>query len=467
MSDENRKPRIGLLGLTLQLYADMRLGNVEKMGAIAEGHAARLAEWADVTVAAPVHNPEQLESAMKAFTEADIDGLVVVMLSYSPSLLSVPVLAGCRWPILVWDTQTALGVDASFTAETLMLNHGMHGVQDFCNVMLRHKRPFELVVGHAEEKRALASVGDWARAAMAVRRLAASTIGRLGEAFEGMGDFAVEPALLTDTFGVSVKQMPMARLAEAVGSVTDDELAAEMDEDRRLFQLDDDLSRDAHRRSAIMSGAWRKVIRQEALVGLTTCFASFDDSDMPTIPFLGICKALADRVAYGGEGDLVSSTAVRLMQFLAPEVNFVEMFMIDFAKNGVLMNHMAEGNFLLAHPAHPVRLLENALPCNRCQSAATLSFTLKPGMVTLFNIAPAADDRFRFIVSKLEVSDEPPVDALSSPHSQMRVSGTDVRDFLSCYSRLGGTHHLAMAYGDCTARLEYAAQMLRVPCLSV
>jgi len=442
----------------------MRGQYVAKMGVIAGEHAARLGESADVTVAAPVHNVDQLRSAMKKFFEADVDGLVVVLLSYSPSLMSAPVLAECDWPILIWDTQVARGIDESFSVDTLILNHGMHGVQDLCNVLLRCKRPFELVVAHADEPAGLARIGDWARAAMARRLLAESTIARIGEAFEGMGDFAVQPQLLTDAFGVTVKSMPMRRLAEAASKVTDDETRAEMDEDRRLFQPDDALGEDAHRRSAVMSAAWRALIRREGLDGLTTCFTGFDEADVPTVPFLGICKALADGVAYGGEGDLVSCTAVRLMRLLAEEVNFVEMFTIDFMNNGLLMNHMAEGNYRLAHPAYPVRLVENALAFSKCESAATLSFTLKPGRVTLFNIAPAPGDRFAFIVSTLDVPDEPPLEALDSPHFRVRLTGDDIRRFLCRYSTLGGTHHQALAYGDHTAKVEYAAHILGVEC---
>ena len=46
-----------------------------------------------------------------------------------------------------------------------MYNHGIHGVQDLCNLLLRLGKPFQLEVGHWESNDALDRVARQAVAA--------------------------------------------------------------------------------------------------------------------------------------------------------------------------------------------------------------------------------------------------------------------------------------------------------------
>ena len=98
-------------------------------------------------------------------------------------------------------------------------------------------------------------------------------------------------------------------------------------------------------------------------------------------------------------------------------------------------------------------------------ATAMFLFPLKPGPVTLFNIAPN-EEGFRFIVSKKEVLDEPLFEDINSPHFLLKVSG-DIGDFLTNYSLLGGTHHLGMSYGDRKEELRFLSQITKIPIFEV
>src|ERR1044072_3828628 len=77
-------PRIGLLGIMQSLYDAMLPGITERQGEYARAIGAALEDVADVVVAPPVREREDAERAMRALADADLDGLLVVMLTYGP-----------------------------------------------------------------------------------------------------------------------------------------------------------------------------------------------------------------------------------------------------------------------------------------------------------------------------------------------------------------------------------------------
>src|SRR5438105_1178232 len=80
------RPRIGLLGVMQGLYDDMLPGITERQAAYAAELAAALGEVADVVVSQPVKDRGEIEIAMRELEREQLDGLLVVMLTYGPGM---------------------------------------------------------------------------------------------------------------------------------------------------------------------------------------------------------------------------------------------------------------------------------------------------------------------------------------------------------------------------------------------
>ena len=80
------KPRIGLLGIMQSLYDDMLPGIAERQAAYAAEVAAALSAVADVVVAPPAKERADAEAAMRQLEGEELDGLLVVMLTYGPAM---------------------------------------------------------------------------------------------------------------------------------------------------------------------------------------------------------------------------------------------------------------------------------------------------------------------------------------------------------------------------------------------
>jgi L-arabinose isomerase len=86
-------PRIGLLGVMQSLYDDMLPGITERQAGYAAQVAEALSGVAEVRVAPPVKEREDAERAMRELHAQDLDGLLVVMLTFGPAMRVARVLA--------------------------------------------------------------------------------------------------------------------------------------------------------------------------------------------------------------------------------------------------------------------------------------------------------------------------------------------------------------------------------------
>ncbi|HEY6416541.1 MAG TPA: hypothetical protein VIX41_09900, partial [Acidimicrobiales bacterium] len=162
------RPRIGLLGIMQALYDEMLPGITERQAAYAQELADALAGEADVVVVPPARDRDDIDRTAREF--ADLDGLLVVMLTYGPAMRVARALADTRLPICLVNVQPEGEVTAAWDMADLTYNQGIHGAQDTANAMVRAGRRFSVVTDdwHADSFRE--AVGTWARAAAAVTR---------------------------------------------------------------------------------------------------------------------------------------------------------------------------------------------------------------------------------------------------------------------------------------------------------
>ena len=99
--------RIGILGIMQDLYDDMIPGIAQRQ----EGYAAELAAHLGVpgefefVPAKAIKYREDAERVMREFETSDLDGVLVVMLTYGPAMRVARLLAESRMPICLANIQ--------------------------------------------------------------------------------------------------------------------------------------------------------------------------------------------------------------------------------------------------------------------------------------------------------------------------------------------------------------------------
>lgn len=76
------------------------------------------------------------------------------------------------------------------------------------------------------------------------------------------------------------------------------------------------------------------------------------------------------------------------------------------------------------------------------------------------NLAPGPLDTYTLIVAPVRVLDVPGHDAMGDTIHGWMKPGRPIADLLTAYSKLGGTHHAALVYGDITEQLAAFGELL-------
>jgi len=300
----------------------------------------------------------------------------------------------------------------------------------------------------------VASAALAARMAYQLRRTRA---GLIGEAFRGMGDFYVSPAALKRTLGVETRALDAGRFRRLAAGVSGEEMALEAGKDRERFEFRG-VTPGAYERSLRVSLAVEKWATEERLDAFSFNFLSVDRSrGLDTVPFLAASKLLARGVGYGGEGDLLTASLVAALASAYPETSFTEMFCPDWERGSVFLSHMGELNWRLTD-GRPL-LLEMDWKWSDAANPVYLAGRFKPGRFLLVNLAPLAGG-YRLIVAPAEMLPVEGQDRMErSVHGWFRPP-LPLAEFLSAYSRLGGTHHLALAYGASVQTVSAFGRMM-------
>ena len=446
------KIRIGLLPFYLKLYDDLDNGSRRpKVEEFPRAIAAELTRRGLDVVAAPVCRVEkEFAAAVKKLEAEKVDAIVTLHLAYSPSLESSEVLARTRLPIIVLDTTPTWSYAPDQDPDELMYNHGIHGVQDMCNLLLRNGKPFLIEAGHWEHSDVLdraAALAVPARMAAAMRR---GRAGMLGTAFKGMGDFYVPAAKIKSTLGATVKSLGRETLLKLVAGVKQKDVDTEIAEDARFRK--DGVSDAAHARSVKLGLAIRRWAETEGLTALTFNFLNMVKKDgYGTAPFLEMSKAMERGLGYAGEGDTLTALLVGALLAAFPDTSFTEMFCPDWEHNTLFLSHMGEVNPRLLAGTPLLREMEYTYSAT--DNPAFVVGRFRPGKVALVNLAPMAAG-YRLIIAPATMLDVPGVDRMKDSVRGWFTPPQPVPDFLAAYSRLGGTHHLAVTYANDTKPFE-------------
>ncbi|MEI6874736.1 MAG: hypothetical protein WCL50_06360, partial [Spirochaetota bacterium] len=223
--------KVGILPLYLKLYDDLSGEYRPRLEAfIAAIRGAFISRGIEAESSSICRVESEFAAAIKGFEASGVDALVTLHLAYSPSLESSAALAGTRLPILVLDTTPTWSYGPGQDPAELMFNHGIHGVQDMCNLLLRNGKGFAIEAGHWERSDVIDRIVRRIPAARAAAIMGRGSVGMIGKAFQGMGDFATTPERLAATIGGSVRTFDPKILPRLLGSVSAEEIDREMAE---------------------------------------------------------------------------------------------------------------------------------------------------------------------------------------------------------------------------------------------
>jgi L-arabinose isomerase len=440
-------PRIGLLGVMQSLYDEMLPGIAERQAGYAAEVADALRDVAEVQVAPPVKEREDAERAMRELQAQDLDGLLVVMLTYGPAMRVARLLAETPLPICLANIQPVAAVTPEWDMGDLTYNQGIHGAQDTANAMVRAGRRFHVVTDDWRADSFRDAIGTWARAAAALTRWRSLKVAVFGYAMNAMGDIRFDEHAFMRTLGPQVDFLAPGELHRRASEVGDDDVRELIADEDGRFEIDPRLSEEEREDHARMQLGIESVLREGGYGAYSTHFGAIaEDGRFARLPLAAASSLMAAGYGFGAEGDALTAALMSAAGSLLGVTQFTEMYAMDFPRDAILMSHMGEGNWRLAREDRPVRLIKRPLGIGGLEDPPTFLFQYRTGPATLATLAPLGGERFRLVVSEGEVLDTEELPALEMPYGFFRPE-SGVRTCMDAWLRLGGPHHQVLNPG--------------------
>jgi L-arabinose isomerase len=463
---EKRKPRLGLLGITLDLYEPMYPDIKERQGKFARQVAETLQPVVDIYVPTPVWNQAEIEAVLKKLNSRDLDGIMIVMLTYSPSLRIYDALKKNGLPVLLLNIQPAATVAQDWNMSHLTFNQGVHGAQDMANALIQTNTMFHVITADWRSDLFKEDVLDWAMAAKAAAQMRNMRIGQVGQ-MPTMGDIQASTASIRAKLGPLVEQNSAGLIYREFEAAAEDEVEAVVKANRENFEIDVRLSDQSHRYAARLQAAVERWLRLYGYDGFTIQFDALTyDGRFKQLHMMASSNLMAKGYGYSAEGDICGAIAVTAGHILAGDAHFTEMYAMDFERDSVLMSHMGEGNWKIARNDRPIRLIDRPLGIGGLENPPTVVFSAQPGTATLVSMVSIPGENFRLVVSKGEILDTEVLNDVEMPYFHYRPD-SGVKACLNGWLRAGGSHHQCLNLGDQVVRWKTFCELLNMEFVTV
>ncbi|MEX2601298.1 MAG: L-fucose/L-arabinose isomerase family protein, partial [Balneolaceae bacterium] len=402
----NRKPKIGFLGIMQELYDASIPDITTRQESYAREVCSQLADVVDIEFPGAARNRDDIERILGDFNHQQLDGVMIVMLTYGPAMRTVRALQRNNLPLLLANIQPVPEVKSDWDMDDLTYNQGIHGAQDMANAMLRTMgESFEVISSDWKSTEFKEFVADWARAACTAAGLKKMKIASFGK-MHGVGDGLTDDAAFTRIFGPEVNREYIGDIVRLMEEVTEAEVDRQVGVEESRFEIDPDLEEENFRYAVRMYLAFKKFLENRDYAGFSAHFDTFrGDGRFRQIHMLAASNLMAEGFGYGAEGDTNTAALLAGGHILEENAHFSEMYAMDFKRGSMLMSHMGEGNWKIARKDRPVRLLDRELGIGGLENPPTVVFMVEPGPATLVSLVPLEGERFRLVVAYGEILD--------------------------------------------------------------
>jgi L-arabinose isomerase len=450
-----------------ELYDDMLPGITEHQASYARELAAAVSGAADIVFSRPARDRDDIEAVTRELNAAGVDGVMIVMLTYGPAMRTVRAFLESPLPVLLANVQPEPKITEHWDMADLTYNQGIHGAQDQANALLRADVPFSVITDDWKAPSFVEAFSAWARAAMTVTELRKAKIALFGYPMNGMGDVLYDPPALMRRIGPVVVNENLGDIQRLMDELPDSAVAELVQSHHDRFEVDPDLPPDSHAYAARMELAFKAVLEEGGYSGFAVHFEPVGrDGRFQQLPLLAASDLMAEGYGYGAEGDTNTACVMTASHLLIGDAHFSEMYAMDFEAGSVLISHMGEGNWRVARPDRPVRLIDRPLGIGGLGNPPTTVFSARPGPATTCSLVPLEGEEYRLVVGTGQVLDTAELPRVEMPYFHFRPD-SGLKPFMNTWLRNGGTHHFCTNLGLHVGRWHYLSELMGVPIVSI
>lgn len=421
-----------------------------------------------------VKTNEEIRSTLMAATASEsCVGVITWMHTFSPAKMWINGLELLKKPLLHLHTQAGQSLPwSTIDMDFMNLNQAAHGDREYAHILSRMDVARKVVVGHPTDKRVQQEVDTWAYATLGWQKSQHLKLARFGDNMRYVAVTDGDKVSAQMTFGMSIEQLGVNTLVDAVSAVSDAAAEKLCLEYAELYELAPELAVGGARRDSLVYGAKIEIALRGILEsgGYSAFTSNFEDlGSLRQLPGLAVQRLMADGYGFGGEGDWKTSALLAIMKAMTPAsggTSFMEDYTYHFGPGTpkVLGAHMLE--VCPSISGQKPRIEIHPLGIGGKEDPVRMVFTAKPATGRVVCLTDLGG-RFRMISNEIKIVEPtedlpnlPVARAVWEPAPSLEVSA-------EAWMLAGGSHHTVLTNSVSEATIQDFARIAGVELVNI
>ena len=429
------KARVGVFSIALGAYLPQFPQLVPEFEAQYEAFKKTLPDTVDIIDGGMVTTKEQSMAAGDKFRAADVDLVILQLLTYATSYNMLPAIRDLDVPVVLVNVQKKKAPDYANTDTPTWL-----GELYACGA-----------VGEM--------VADLERAGKRHTNIA-----QIGRPYPGMMDLYIDETNLYHRMWLYTKQFDWEKMWAIADNITDEEAIRTKAQDiLDTFDIEGGGTIEKVWDMAKYVVAFEQWVKDEHLGLVASHYDGFSQGiagklDSMLIPAFSML--IKQGTACAVEGDIKVAMAMSILKTISGTGQLSEMYSIDFDKDICIIGHSGSGDADISQAKKPTMKIVPVFH-GKTGGGYLTQFYPPVGDVTYLGITQDKDGHFKFVVAE-GVNEDGPIFTFGDTNMRTRFT-CGAREFVNRWSEAGPTHHMAAAVGRHIDTILKVAKIFNVP----
>lgn len=444
------KAKVGVFSIALGAYLPQFPQLVPEFEAQYAAFKKTLPDTVELIDGGMVTTKEQSMEAGDKFRAADVDLVILQLLTYATSYNMLPAIRDLDVPVVLVNVQKLKAPDYANTDIPKWLGelYACGAVGEMVADLERAGKRHAVITGVVEggDPVVQAELEDWCRAAQVRRRFRDTNLAQIGRPYPGMMDLYIDETNLYHRMWLYTKQFDWEKMW-AIADDIDDEavISAKAQDILDTFDIEDGSVEKVWDMARYVV-AFEQWVKEEKLGFVASHYDGFSQGvagklDSMLIPAFSML--IKQGTACAVEGDIKVAMAMSILKTISGTGQLSEMYSIDFNEDICIIGHSGSGDADISEKKPSMKIVP--VFHGKTGGGYLTQFYPPAGPVTYLAITQDRDGRFKFVAAE-GVNEEGPIFTFGDTNMRTRFS-CGAREFCNRWSEAGPTHHMAAATG--------------------
>ena len=461
------KAKIGVFSIALGAYLPQFPQLVPEFEAQYEAFKKTLPDSVEIIDGGMVTTKELSMAAGDKFRAADVDLVIMQLLTYATSYNMLPAVRDLDVPVVLVNVQKLKAPDYENTDIPTWLGelYACGAVGEMVADLERAGKRHAVITGVVEggDDYVQREIEDWCKAAQVRRRFRNTNLAQIGRPYPGMMDLYIDETNLYHRMWLYTKQFDWEKMWAIADNITDEEaIRAKALDIIDTFDIEGGGTVEKVWEMAKYVVAFEKWVEDEQIAFVASHYDGFAQGqagklDSMLIPAFSML--IKQGVACAVEGDIKVAMAMSILKTISGMGQLSEMFSIDFNEDICIIGHSGSGDADISAK----KPLMKIVPVFHGKTGGGYLTQFYPhlGPVTYLGITQDKNGNFKFVVAE-GVNEEGPIFTFGDTNMRTRFT-CGAREFCNRWSEAGPTHHMAAAAGRHIDTILKVAKIFNVP----